>query len=763
MAGGFICDLKRGTHERRAFTGNGGNILNMHRDGSNYWMGTANGAVLYDLQNDKKLSAVLKDYQITGVVKDIEDNYWFTSYGGGIFFCTSLEMFSYTSQDGLISDQVTCLNKKQNGEIWLGFGMDGSKPGAYVSYIHHNKIHPVRLTNQPSFDRLITKQITFYENRKWITTTHGVFCLEENRHIVAFSYGRCLLEYPENMIWYGSGGSVFKNNRADYVRLGKNALSPEANQTGMFTIGLVSLNKYMMKPKALYADLYGRVWAGAKEGLFQLQDTALIKVSPENSGVHAPVNDFVEMPDSTLVMATDGDGIVINKNNRWVMTINEDNGLSTNICKAVAIDPDGVLWVATHRGLNKISGYPDNVTVEYLTIFDGILSNDVSDVLIHDDTVWVATNKGLNFFHRKHVQRKTNSPRVYIDRITVKGVPVKINNDGDEISLKYSENDIGIKYTGLLFSNGEPLLYRYKLHREDPWRFTKNTTVYLPELIAGDYEFIVSAKGLAGQWSQEASLTFSIKKPFWKTGLFIAAVIFITLGIIGWIANIYIDQQRKEMQRQHRVTLSELRSLRAQMNPHFLFNALNSIQGVLLKNNIETTQDYLGRFGKLMRLILDHSDKTTITIREELESITNYLEIEQLRAGHQFEYRIDIDPELSIESAEIPAMILQPFIENAIWHGFGHKRDGSDLLVIRFGMRNNDIIITITDNGIGRKRALALRKPNHKSKGLQLVKERIDILNYNNSRKIELKIEDLEDEHGNHPGTHVIIKIPSIY
>jgi LytS/YehU family sensor histidine kinase len=223
----------------------------------------------------------------------------------------------------------------------------------------------------------------------------------------------------------------------------------------------------------------------------------------------------------------------------------------------------------------------------------------------------------------------------------------------------------------------------------------------------------------------------------------------------------FFKQRQKEIERQHRVTISELKSLRAQMNPHFLFNALNSIQGVLLKQSVEVTQDYLGKFGKLMRTILDHADRSSISIKEELDSITNYLEIEQLRAN-QFQYHIDIDQSLDIYNREIPAMIVQPFIENSIWHGFAHK-DGDKQLLIKFtNGPEEETFIEIVDNGIGRKKAQSLRSSKHKSKGIQLVRERIDILNHKAERKIRIEIIDLEDSLGNHPGTKVIISIPSL-
>jgi two-component sensor histidine kinase len=343
----------------------------------------------------------------------------------------------------------------------------------------------------------------------------------------------------------------------------------------------------------------------------------------------------------------------------------------------------------------------------------------------------------------------------------VAGNPIRVK-DGQEVSLLHTENDVSITFTGLSYNNGDDIIYRYKLHPDDPWRFTRSNSVHLPELPSEHYQFTVSAKGRSGTWSDDAVISFTIAQSFWQTLWFKIVCAFALAGVLWLGMGAYVEQQKKEMRRQHRVTLSELRSLRAQMNPHFVFNALNSIQGVLLKNNLTTTQDYLSRFGKLMRTILDHSDKSSITISEELESIINYLEIEILRTNEQFQYKIEVDPALDTHNTEIPAMILQPFIENSIWHGFGQKT-GDNLLIIRFDLQGEDqVVITIEDNGIGRKKARELRTSTHRSKGVGLVQERIDILNLGSERKITLNVKDLEDEQGNSQGTRVSLTIPTL-
>jgi LytS/YehU family sensor histidine kinase len=160
--------------------------------------------------------------------------------------------------------------------------------------------------------------------------------------------------------------------------------------------------------------------------------------------------------------------------------------------------------------------------------------------------------------------------------------------------------------------------------------------------------------------------------------------------------------------------------------------------------------------------LLDHSNNGTITIAEEMTTITNYLEIEQLRMNHRFNYQIDIDPSIDVHTIEMPSMIIQPFIENSIWHGFTDTVVDARLN-INFDIDDDDyVIISLKDNGIGRIKSASKSKKKHHSKGINLIMERIDILNFGSPKKIALSIHDLEDEHGNNPGTLVKIKIPLV-
>ena len=196
--------------------------------------------------------------------------------------------------------------------------------------------------------------------------------------------------------------------------------------------------------------------------------------------------------------------------------------------------------------------------------------------------------------------------------------------------------------------------------------------------------------------------------------------------------------------------------MKAQLNPHFLFNSLNSIQALIRSNKLKDADSYLEKFATLVRKILDHSEKDSVTISEEMETIRLYLELEQMR--FDFQYEIQIDPEIDVYNTMIPTMMLQPVLENAILHGLA-PQEGERKLTIGVRIQDDIIIFKVEDNGIGRAASSKLHY-DHDSKGLNIIQSRIDILNRTVPNKYKLDITDLLDQDQNSSGTLVEISIP---
>jgi LytS/YehU family sensor histidine kinase len=308
---------------------------------------------------------------------------------------------------------------------------------------------------------------------------------------------------------------------------------------------------------------------------------------------------------------------------------------------------------------------------------------------------------------------------------------------------------------------------------DDTWTPpTKQRVIGYKKLPPGKYHFKTKASNDDGVWNETGrSIQIIIKPPFWKTWWFYSLCAGFLFLIVFGIFKYRIGQIRKEGQLktdyEKKLAEVEMTSLRTQMNPHFLFNSLNSIKRYIVRNDAISASDYLTKFSRLVRLILHNSKRSRVPLEDELEALKLYVELESLRFEGKFTYQIEIAKNVNLSLIEIPPLILQPYVENAIWHGLMHK-EGKGLLSIKIELaKQNDgnelLYCEIEDNGIGRERAAEYKSKSattHKSMGMQITKDRLDISNVSVGIDSGVEIKDLKDEKTGMPkGTLVILKI----
>jgi LytS/YehU family sensor histidine kinase len=279
-----------------------------------------------------------------------------------------------------------------------------------------------------------------------------------------------------------------------------------------------------------------------------------------------------------------------------------------------------------------------------------------------------------------------------------------------------------------------------------------------------------------GYWSKEINYSFTIRSPWWGTWWFrIIAVICLAVlfyGLIRWRLHrkfrlrLELSEREKQLADMGQKTVElEMQALRSQMNPHFIFNSLNSINRFILQNNKAQASEYLTKFSRLVRLILQNSHASLITLESELESLKLYLDMEALRFEHHFAYKISVSDDIDAEVLKVPPLIIQPYAENAIWHGLMPKEEKGQL-DIEISQENNYLFFRITDDGIGRKQSAAMSSKSatrHKSMGLRITADRIAMLQSSNGNESPVTINDLVNTDGSAAGTEVIIKLPVIY
>jgi len=270
----------------------------------------------------------------------------------------------------------------------------------------------------------------------------------------------------------------------------------------------------------------------------------------------------------------------------------------------------------------------------------------------------------------------------------------------------------------------------------------------------------------------EKILYMNISPAFWNTYWFriIAVLCTVTLfyGLIRWRLHQKFksrlhrsDKEKQFAELKEKASQLEMETLRSQMNPHFIFNCLSSINRFILKNKTEEASDYLTKFSRLIRMVLNNSKQSFISLEDELETLRLYLEMERLRFKNSFDYSFTYNNSVDVNNIFIPPLLLQPFAENAIWHGLMHKHEKGSLN-FDFYTEEKLLICIITDNGVGRERAELLKSKSaekQKSMGLKITTKRLSLLNNNSNQQTFFTIEDLADENGNAIGTRVHLKI----
>lgn len=483
----------------------------------------------------------------------------------------------------------------------------------------------------------------------------------------------------------------------------------------------------------------------------------------DKNGVHELKNkqgkpiyaiDLAHDDNNILWVATIQDGVYCFKDGKLIEHYHQQNGLDNNSCRKIRCYNNDT-YVVTLNNVIKIErekGILSNLSSRY-----SLKDFDIKDIIINQNNdLLLTTDRGLLEIK---FEKNRMTPLPYITTIGLK--TKNINEIKDNFTLPYSDNTVAFQWTLLNYQVGrsEPLFYRLKGLNEEWVSSPSNiNSIIYNNLSPGKYSFEITFDKNSKSFH---TIYLTVKKPFWLTGWFILLI------IIGFTALFWFTIRTtryfgiKKQRKKEALIISQLTAIRSQMNPHFLYNALNSLQGLIYSNKTNEAGNYVSMFSEHLRFTLEKSDKQWITVKEEAESLHVYLELEKLRFGDDFQYSI-LKSEEVLDYFKIPSMIIQPHVENAVKHGLLNKQ-GSKKVTVNFAMLNeNTMEISIIDNGIGRKQSYIYnkqRKDKPKSFATQAIDARIDLLNERNKKPIQLKTVDLYED-GKATGTAVYFTIP---
>lgn len=425
--------------------------------------------------------------------------------------------------------------------------------------------------------------------------------------------------------------------------------------------------------------------------------------------------------------------------------------------EGIAEDSRGNIWFGCAEGLYQYNPKTDKaVRVSQL---DGLETNDVTFGFYKfgDDRIAIASDSGIQILNLEKIIKTQLINQLKLTSVLKDNVEIPVLSN--EFNFDYDFTELDFNFSALTFSDNEKIVYRYRFSDETKWNYLgTNPKLSLIKLPPGNYDIIVEAGDNLGNWQKkQLRINLKINPPFYLTFWFVGLVI-LAVGFVGyWITRFLLNQEKEKSSLKQKVKDVEMQTLRSQMNPHFLFNSLNSINSFIVQQKSREASVYLTTFSKLMRNILDNSRHETISLEKEIETLKMYMKLEMARLENSFDYQIIIDKNIDAEFVQIPPLILQPFVENAIWHGLVNKNGDGFLKIEIRKDEDSDLIIRISDNGIGRKASALLKKEQvkHKSYGIDITRERLEMLNPKN----QIIIIDLEDEHGNATGTLVELKI----
>jgi ligand-binding sensor domain-containing protein len=446
-----------------------------------------------------------------------------------------------------------------------------------------------------------------------------------------------------------------------------------------------------------------------------------------------------------------------------------DRGITNNIYE-LTTDNSGQVWGYTINELIKIN--PGDLSFTTYSFQYGVGEADFYHFsFLPSGEIIFGGRNDITIANPSELKRNRELPSPYIDKVDVFNQPFNFLHDGSELKLNYKQNFFSIGFSAIAFTMSRDVKFKYRLKGFDDWsQTTGRKFANYTNVPGGDYVFQLQAANNEGLWNPKIlEMPVHIDTAFWATWWFrIISILLVVIAVYA-LYRYRVDSLRKKQQLkweyEKKLASSEMTALLAQMNPHFIFNSLNSIDSYIIRNESKQASEYLNNFARLMRLILQNSRSNYISLKDELIAIELYLQMESLRFKNKFNYAISVNDQVDINSILIPPMLIQPYMENAIWHGLMSKANGVDGKVELDIRKNNDnLFCIISDNGIGRKKAAELKEKktnNHKlSMGMQITQDRIEIINKLYKINASVAIYDMEDEKGEASGTRVELTIP---
>ncbi len=724
-------------------------FINPEKDGS-YWLCgmRPGGARLMrpGKYGDELLQHYLGEYDVTGCLRDHEGGLWFSTLENGVFYMPFPEIQDVYELPLATGDHITSMTSWPAGGVLMG-----TLRGKFI------------LANEGICAEWLAKDQTRSSSITCMSTIGNSILLGSARRNLIYDYSK------QQTIYIGNDTPEYKAMTL------KCAMAYDDRRWCAASINsLMWINRHTGKVDVLLKQLPERItsiartrgdtlWLGGFTRLWMLVPGQ----EPVDMSSHFPL--LAQQADELIGDTVSGKLWILSRSSgvfqltsNGVLEIHEQQPKLPLICRKMLLMHQS-LWVGTNAGVWELKmREKEKTTLWNFDVSNGLPANDIILLCVSGNRIWSSGNNMLFSFQPGNYPQNKIPPQVCFREIFCNDhlIPI-IKNDAAE--FHFSENTFHFQLAGQTYKSGGHPKFLVRLIGADEWHVVEESNITYYNLPPGDYKFLAYTLNNSGVRSHlPVNYAFSILPPFWKTDWFIGIMIAVILFVIYLLARNYVERFKREETTRRSMAELEITAIRAQMNPHFIFNAINSIYNFVLTGDRKASATHVSRFARLIRNVLEFASLKKITLEQELDTLRLYMDIEQLRFREPFDYEIKIDTEVVPAAIQVVPMIIQPYVENAIWHGLSPK-DGKGKLVVSIEKKADHLICKIDDNGIGRVRAALTEQPGIPKQPLsgKLNQRRLSLLQDLYGIGFNVQYIDNYLPGGTASGTTVILYIPA--
>lgn len=748
------------------------------------WLGTSNGLKLLS-PNQVKGKPIrllelppafnlpfLKTVPLSVFFEDAGGNMWIgTYYNGLIKIGADGSQEFITEKNGLPAPDITCIFQDRENNIWIGTSLGIAKL-VTKNNIRTYTVEEGLLSNNVfivfpfSDDTIIVesvKGLQFFDkvNNRFLNAPAEKNYYQHNdpnsslsllrngknktRYVTYFQKPLSRFSFGPN--WIGPY-YAYKDNYGNFF-------SPSTAGV-MISRDIATWEKvlYDFDTRAILVDSKNNLWVGSwGKGLYRIRyeyvNNKFHKVSEEHFLPGTGIRSLFEDSKGNIWVGTRHHGIYcINpdlKDKAVIHHFDQLTGLTSNRIVTIGEDKTGSIWISFLQGLDKLIPDKNSYRVFNFSRVNNFFANIHGIMFGRDYSLWLGTTKGL--VHISDGALENAAPlKTYITTATL-GDSIYRNYGDKKISISYRHRKVQFEFAAPGFINEKQTLYSYRLlgsNTEEWAQASDEHSVSYASLQPGNYTFEVRSLGWNGIWGEPAHFEFTISPPFWQTWWFWILAALLIAGLVFVLVRRRIKNIRHEAEMKHKLAETEMAALRAQMNPHFIFNCINSIDALIQSNDKYQATVYLNKFAKLIRNILDSSKQNLVPLNKDLETLKLYVEMEQFRNENKFTCEIIADDVILQDDYKVPPLIIQPFVENAILHGLRHRQDNNGNLAIIVKKKEGYLQYIIEDNGVGRNTINNQAQKEKLSYGIDMTNDRVKL--FNNEEKASVQITDLFDD-----------------